>query len=130
MTPPEPTPTAPAIPTCHLCGDRAAVHWQRRLTDDELAAVQQLEQDRRDQVMALADPAQAPPTFPPLPGPQDFTTVVHGCVAHAITIEAAALIHAKTCTAPGAVLPGCDCTPEPAPAPEPDPEPLLLPPGW
>jgi hypothetical protein len=33
-------------------------------------------------------------------------------------MDAAALIHAKGCTAPSAAdLPGCDCTPEPLPAP-------------
>jgi hypothetical protein len=64
---------------------------------------------------------------------KDFCRVLEMNIAeqHAIGMDAAALIHAKTCTAPNpATLPGCDCTPEPAPAPEPPPGPPPLPASW
>jgi hypothetical protein len=97
------------------------VQWLRRLTLTELADAQNLEQYRRDQQALLADPEQPPPDAGPLPGGADFTRPVHACAQHAIGIDAAALIHQGTCTAPNpATLPGCDCTPEqPAPAPPP-----------
>ncbi|MFD9564356.1 hypothetical protein [Streptomyces sp. NPDC059994] len=118
-------------PACALCGIRAVVHWQKRLSDDELDAYIALEQARRDSATELADPAGPPPAFPLLPTAQDCTRLVHGCADHGISLDRAALIHLKACTAPTvADLPGCNCTPEAAPDPEPDPVPVQLPPGW
>lgn len=128
---PEPAPLAPGGPACALCGDAAVVHWQRRLTPDEVAAVQQIEQDRRDQVLLLADPDKPLPEFGPLPDCADYTRAVHGCISHAITLDAAALVHQGACTAPAADgLPGCDCTPEQPPQSDPGDEPAPLPEGW
>lgn len=131
---PEPAPDAPppAVgPACTLCGiaggpDVWLGHWQRRLTPDEIAAHQQLEQNRRDEALLLADPDQPPPDFGPMPDGADWTRVVFGCVDHAIDRDAAALIHQATCSAP----PTCDCTPEPVPTPTAPPEPPPAPPGW
>jgi hypothetical protein len=107
------------------------VHWQRRLTDAEFADYLHAEQTRRDQIILLSDPQLPAPDLGPLPIPGDCTTPVFACVHHAIGIDAASLVHAKTCTAPEAAkLPGCDCTPEPAAPPEPAPAPQQLPPGW
>ncbi|MEU5426843.1 hypothetical protein AB0H73_14735 [Streptomyces olivoreticuli] len=134
--PPEPVLVPPVTgPSCRLCGVRAAVHWQRRLTDGEFAAHLEFEQQRRDRITLLADPDGSAPVFGPMPAPGDCTTPVFACASHAITLDAAALIHAKSCTAPDAGdLPGCDCTPEPAPEPDSDPHltdlPDVLPPGW
>ncbi|SHL75412.1 hypothetical protein [Streptomyces yunnanensis] len=126
-----PDTVQPAGPTCNACGGRAAVQWQRRLTDTEFAAHLALEQQRRDERLRLADPQQPVADFGPLPTPADCVTPVFGCATHAITADAAALVHQKTCSAPDpARLPGCNCTPEPAPQPTPDPEPAPLPPGW
>lgn len=127
MTTPTPTPG----PLCAACGAPAIAQWQRRLTDTEFAAYVALEQERRDDRLLLADPQQPAPDFGPLPQPGDCTTPVFACGLHAITIDAAALIHAKTCTAPnGATLPGCNCTPEPAPQTEPAEQPPNLPANW
>lgn len=127
----EPVPVAPGGPACGLCGDPAVVHWQRRLTPDEVAAAQQLEQERRDEAAPLADPQLPPPDFGPLPDCADWTRIVHGCTQHAIGLDAATLIHRAGCTAPDAAdLPGCNCTPEPAPEPPAEPEPAPLPAGW
>jgi hypothetical protein len=135
----EPTPTGP---TCAACTDPAIVHWQRRLTADEIAAEQAKEQARRDGVLtewqqivdSLAGsdtPAPPKPDFGPLPDCADYTRTVYGCYNHAITHDSAALIHRATCTAPDPnTVPACNCTPEPAPQPDPDPESLPLPPGW
>ncbi|MFE2486053.1 hypothetical protein ACFXGR_22685 [Streptomyces mirabilis] len=113
-TPVEPRPTGPL---CTACGEPALVHWLRRLTDDELDEHIRIEQERREQALLLADPQLPPPVFPPLPTGEDFTRTVYSCGPHAISMDAAALVHASTCTAPNeADLPGCDCTPEPAPA--------------
>jgi hypothetical protein len=131
MTTPEPTPAAPAGPVCTLCGKKAVVSWQRRLTPAEIAEAQALEQARRDQALLLADPQLPPPDFGPLPGCADWTRIVHGCATHGIEPDAAALIHQGDCTAPQvADLPGCDCTPEPTPQPALEPEPAPLPAGW
>lgn len=126
-TPPTPVPTPPAVVTptsaslgCSCAGCLAAplVQWQRRPTADELAAVVAVEQSRRDQVLAAADPEQPAPEFGPLPTAAETTIAVFGCGPHAISMDLAALIHAFDCTAPDpAVLPGCNCTPEPAPEP-------------
>ncbi|MET9222325.1 hypothetical protein ABZX65_26665 [Streptomyces sp. NPDC003300] len=133
MTTPDvqPAPLAPTGPVCGLCGTPALVHWQRRLTGAEVAEQQAIEQGRRDEVVLLADPALPPPVFPPMPGFEDATRIVHGCIHHAITQDTAALTHQATCTAPTeADLPGCNCTPETAPTPDPEPPTPQLPPGW
>ncbi len=117
--------TTPAGPACRTCGEAPVVHWLRRLTTDEVAAEQAIEQARRDQALLLADPQQPAPDFGPLPDYLDATTPVYACAKHALALDQAALIHAHDCAAPP-----CDCTPEPHPeplAPPPAPE---LPPGW
>lgn len=116
-TPPANEPTPPRSgPACTACGEPAIVHWLRRLTDDELDEVRRVESDRRAEVLRLADPQLPAPVFPPLPTGADFTRAVYSCGPHAITMDAAALVHASSCTAPNETdLPGCDCTPEPAP---------------
>lgn len=127
--PSAPTPL-PTGPTCAACGDAAVVNWRRRLTDDELAAHIAAEQERRDQALLLADPQQPPPVFPPLPDGSDDTRTVYACGPHAIHMDAAALIHQGSCTAPNPDhLPGCDCTPEALPEPA-DEEPSRLPAHW
>lgn len=122
-------------PQCTLCGepvggDRVGVNWQRRLTDDELAVEIAAEKSRREQVLLLADPQQPAPVFPPLPDGADFTRTIYACGDHAIHMDAAALIHQGSCTAPNLDhLPGCDCTPESLPEPS-DEEPSRLPDHW
>lgn len=118
-----PVPIAPGGPACRSCGAPAVVHWQRRLTEAEIAAEQKIEQDRRNETALLADSQLPAPVFPPMPDFLDATTVVFGCAQHAISIDAATRIHQAACT-------GCDCTPEPAPPPDPEPETPALPPGW
>jgi hypothetical protein len=110
----------------------AIVHWLRRLTDDELDEVRRIESERRAEVLRLADPQLPAPAFPSLPSGEDFTRTVYACGPHAITMDAAALVHASSCTAPNdADLPGCDCTPEPAPDAPPEEEPVqALPDHW
>jgi hypothetical protein len=131
MTTPIDITPAPTGPTCTLCGAQAVVNWQRRLTDGELAAYQGLEQEKRDEWLNLADPQQPPPDYGPLPQASDCTAPVYACGPHAIGMDAAALIHAKSCTAPNAAtLPGCDCTPEPAPQAAMTAEPSRLPAHW
>ncbi|MFH8380630.1 hypothetical protein ACH4E7_06770 [Kitasatospora sp. NPDC018058] len=57
------------------------------------------------------------------------TLAVFACDSHAITLDAAAHVHATTCTAPGPS--GCTCTPEPIPSGTPvQATPPNLPPGW
>ncbi|MEV5944230.1 hypothetical protein [Streptomyces sp. NPDC051994] len=123
--PDTPAPDQPAGPACTLCGAPACVHWQRRLTDAEFADYLALEQHRRDQLTELADPQLPPPDFGPMPAPGDCIRAVYACVDHAISLDAASLIHAKGCTAPP-----CNCTPEPPPSPEPDPPAAQLPASW
>lgn len=113
-------------PTCAACGGPAVVHWQRRLTDTEITMQQAIEQDRRKEVALLADPDQPAPVFPPMPDFLDATTTIPACASHSISIDLAALVHAKDCAAP----PKCTCTPEPTPQPDPDRAPVQLPPGW
>ncbi|MBB4893549.1 hypothetical protein FHS39_002580 [Streptomyces olivoverticillatus] len=116
---------------CGLCGVRAVVHWQRRLTSAEFAAHLALEEQRRDERLRLADPEQPVPGFGPLPRTAECTTPVYACAVHAIGLDAAALIHQSTCTAPNPVhLPGCDCTPEPAPPVDPESTRVVLPDHW
>lgn len=128
-------PTAPPTPTgpfCATCPDRAVVNWRRRPTDDELAEVVAVEQSRRDHVLLLADPQLPAPEFGPLPTADGMTRTVYACGSHAITMDAAALVHASACTAPDEDdLPGCDCTPEPHPADPPEEAPAsTLPDHW
>lgn len=131
---PDAAPDTPLAvgPACNICGNQERLfQWQRRLTDTEFVNHLALEKARRDERLRLADPEQPEPDFGPMPTPADCVTPVFGCVNHAISGDAASLIHQGTCTAPDpAHLPGCNCTPEPAPKPEPDPVPALLPPGW
>ena len=110
--------TASAGPACAACGEPAVVHWQRRLTTDEIAAQQAIEQARHDQIILLAAPQLPKPVFPPMPDLLDATRIVLACGQHAIGIEAAALIHTAECAAP----PKCTCTPQPLPVLPPDPE--------
>lgn len=113
---PPAAPTPPAVPSgpaCAACSSEAVVHWQRRPTAEELAEVVQAEKDRREQLLLLADPQLPAPEFGPLPTADGTTRTVYACGPHAITMDAAALIHASGCTAPHeANLPDCDCTPE------------------
>lgn len=114
---PTPVPALPLGPLCSACQAPAVVHWQRRPTDDEMDELLLAEHERREDVRLHADRQLPPPVFPPMPTAAETTRVVHACGVHAITIEAAALIHASACTAPNeADLPSCDCTPEPWPA--------------
>ncbi|MFJ8006082.1 hypothetical protein [Streptomyces fagopyri] len=124
LTPPAPTipiepaspPALPEGPVCTQCAAPALVNWRRRLTDTELADHLALERERRAEARLLADPQRTPPPDLPLPTAQELTRIVYACGAHAISLEAAAHIHASACTAPNeADLPGCDCTPEVAP---------------
>lgn len=145
---PQPSPELPAAPLpvpvpppasqgprCTLCGepvggDRIGVNWRRRLTSAELAEHIAQEQSRRQERILLADPQQPAPVFPPLPTADDTTITVYACGPHAIGMDAAALIHASSCTAPNETdLPGCDCTPEPHPGDAPEP-PNTLPDHW
>ncbi|MEU6340295.1 hypothetical protein ABZ883_05000 [Streptomyces sp. NPDC046977] len=132
ITPPSPAPepTGPSGPACALCGAPALVHWNRRLTDDEYADYERVELSRRAARRFLADPDRPAPTFRPLWDRGDTLHPVHACGKHAITMEAAALIHASSCTAPNeADLPGCDCVPEQPPG-EPELHKTVLPAHW
>lgn len=130
--PPANEPTPPRSgPACTACGEPAIVHWLRRLTDDELDEVHRVESERRAEVLRLADPQLPAPVFPPLQTGEDFTRTVYSCGPHAITMDAAALVHASSCTAPNdADLPGCDCTPEPPPEAPIEPPTAPLPDHW
>lgn len=57
---------------------------------------------------------------------------VYGCGQHAITLDAAALVHQPECPAPDpGHLPACGCTPEPAePVTAPGQDVITLPTGW
>lgn len=121
----------PALPTqrpgntCHAtgCTTPPLAQWQRRLTDEELAAEHTEIQRRRDVAYLLRDTTLPDPVFPPLPGPADFTRAVYSCGDHAIGIEAAARIHQAHCAGPDcAQLPECDCEPEVLPEAEIDVE--------
>lgn len=107
------------------CTDPALVHWQRRLTPDEIATAQGLELQRR---------ADAPVPFPdgiPLPDPAQYSHLVHACGPHAIGMEAATHVHQAHCAGPDSpALPACDCTPEPHPPPPAPPPAPALPDHW
>lgn len=107
------------------CDDDALVHWQRRLTADEIAVAQDLELQRR---------ADAPVPFPdgiPLPDPAQYTHLVHACGDHAIHMDSAALIHQAQCAGPDSTtLPACDCTPGQQPTAPPAPKAPALPAHW
>ena len=130
--PPPAAPAAPSGPFCAACLNPAVVNWRRRPTDDELAEVVANEQARRDALFDLRDRQLPDPEFGPLPTADGMTRSVYACGPHAITMDAAALIHASTCTAPNEDdLPGCDCTPEPHPADPPEEAPAsTLPDHW
>lgn len=119
-------PEAPVLPRtdlqCHAtgCTDKPLVHWQRRLTDAEVAAEHAREQGKRDARMLLRDTQKPAPDFGPLPDPASYSYLVHACGQHAIGMEAAALIHAGDCAGPDSpALPDCGCTPEAPSAPAP-----------
>ncbi|MFI1520654.1 hypothetical protein [Kitasatospora cineracea] len=125
--------TPPAIGCAATgCPGTVAVQWRRRLTDAELADALALEQHRRETAAAEADPSGPPPDFGPMPTSADYTRAVYACGRHALSLDLAAHVHAATCTAPGAALPGCDCTPEPLPGEQPPttPDTVTLPTGW
>lgn len=82
------------------------VHWSRRHTAAELAAI---------------DPSLYT---------DDMRQLVYACGPHAISLDLAAHIHAAACSGPNAAnLPGCDCTPEPIPVSDTPPT-TTLPTGW
>ncbi|MFI1165643.1 hypothetical protein ACH4UM_19010 [Streptomyces sp. NPDC020801] len=130
-----PVATAPTQsgPLCKACGIAAVVHWLRRPTDSEVTEAAAVEKERRAQVLLLTDPQLPRPEFGPLPTAADMTRTVYACASHAITLEAAALLHQSRCTAPNeADLPACDCTPEAPPqTPPTEPPPArALPAHW
>ncbi|MBM9504531.1 hypothetical protein [Actinacidiphila acididurans] len=116
---------------CTLCGAPALVQWFRRPTPTERSDHVALVQAQRNERAALADPQQ-PPDYGPLPTEAETTVPVYACAEHAITLDAAAQVHAADCTAPHPTdLPGCSCTPEPAPTDAAPPAPVAeLPPHW
>lgn len=126
----------PSTPTCNLlqgCTALPAAQWSRRLTDVEFATVTTAELARRDAILLLADPSLPPPQFGPMPTPEDCVHAVWACSAHAITVNAAAHVHAKDCVAPDlTTLPTCNCTPEPIPIVQPGiiPATVTLETGW
>jgi len=101
-----------SAPECGACGADAVVNWMRRPTDDEVAEVIATEEERRAQLLLLADPQAPAPDFGPLPTGDGMTRTVYACVTHAIPLDAASRVHAKECTAPATA---CTCTPEPPP---------------
>lgn len=125
-------PDMPSGPTCGACGAPALVNWRRRLTADELAEHVRLEQERREQVLLLADPQLPAPAFPPLPDGTDDTRTLYACAVHAIAMDDAALVHQARCTAPNDDgMHGCDCTAEAPPEPDAAPESVpQLPDHW
>lgn len=122
---------APVRQPCGACTSSAVVQWRRRPTAQEIAEAVAVEEARREQLLASADPRLPLPVFGPLPTGEDMIRTVYACAAHGITLDAAARIHMDTCTAPNpALAPGCDCTPE---VPVPDPPaapPVQLPAHW
>ncbi|MEU8839917.1 hypothetical protein AB0D97_12420 [Streptomyces roseus] len=97
--------------TC-TCGEPASVQWKRRPTLAEA-----------DQLSHGADPG-------------DSYIPVYACADHALTPDAAVLMHQAVCSGPGKTA-ACDCTPEPLPEPDLEGDPSKpadperpLPPGW
>jgi hypothetical protein len=121
-----------AGPRCGHCQEPALVHWLRRPTAAEFTAVLAADSARRAREIEAADPDGPPPALWPAPTAEATTIAVYACATHAIHLDAAALVHAASCTAPSpGHLPGCDCTPEPAPTPKPLTGPkTTLPTGW
>jgi len=76
---------------CSLPGCPAAplVQWQRRPTEAELAALVEVEQSKRDAVLAAADAEEPGPVFGPLPTAADTTIAVYACGPHAISMDLA-----------------------------------------
>lgn len=98
----QPDPLAPTPETCHAdeCSADEQGHWQRRLTEAEIAA---------ETAAYEADGKVAPQ-------PHEFTYLVHACGDHCISIDAATLIHQADCPGPNSsILPDCGCTPEKPP---------------
>lgn len=108
-------PLASVASACGACGATAVVQWRRRPTAAELAAVVAVEEQRRADALAMADPQQPAPTFGPLPTAADTVVALHACAAHGIPPAGASRVHQAACSAP-AVAHGCDCSPEPVPA--------------
>lgn len=122
QSPPLATLPASPGPTCHgtACRERPLVQWRRRLTAAELDVELAIEQGRRDARYALRDVRKPPPIEGPMPTGDNYVHAVYACGPHAITIDAAALVHEATCLGPNSpTLPACGCTPEPTPAPQP-----------
>jgi hypothetical protein len=127
---PEPAPlTLPPSPrpdcSAATCGEAPVAQWLRRLTDDELTVELAIEQGRRDNAYLLRDVQMPPPVFGPMPTSGDYARTVYACSGHAISLDAAALVHQAHCPGPDhGQLPDCGCTPEqphaanPAPAAE------------
>ena len=117
-------PDPPVLPRtdlqCHATGCTATplVHWQRRLTETEVAVEHAREQGRRDARMLLRDTQLPAPDFGPLPDPDSYSYLVHACGPHAIDIDAAARVHQADCAGPDSPdLPDCGCEPETPPEP-------------
>lgn len=116
----------PLPPDCYAidCTTPSLVHWQRRLTQDEIVTAHRAEQQRRD------DRETPFPDGIPLTDPAEMSHLVHACGQHAIGMNAAALIHQADCPGPDSPnLPECGCEPEPAPEPTVRPE-QQLPDHW
>ena len=119
-----PPPTVRTDLVCHAttCSETPLVHWQRRLTADEVDIEHAIERHKRDGWLELRDVEQPMPDYGPLPDPSSYSYLVYACADHAIDMDAAGLVHQNTCAGPDSdALPLCDCDPEPAPAPRPRP---------
>lgn len=114
--PPVAAPPKPK-PVCHGtgCTVRPLVQWRRRLTAIELATELAAEQARRAERYTLRDTQQPEPDFGLMPTAADYTRAVYACGSHAISMDAAPMVHAADCSGPNSpALPACDCTPEPS----------------
>jgi hypothetical protein len=111
------------------CGSDAAVMWQRRPNDAELAALHAVETANRELATLLADP-ENPPVHGPMPVREDYVVAVHACADHGISVDLATRIHGPGCSAPASA---CDCEPEALPErgqPSAMQPPRPLPVGW
>ena len=109
------------------CGQPAVVQWSRRPTPDELDAIVGVEQDKRNEAVLLADPALPVPDFGPLPSSTMTTITLYACAGHAVSLDAASLVHTSACAAP----PVCTCTPEQVVTTDPVlTTPVVLPADW